>query len=124
MKNRAKCKLCKNVIESFHELDYVSCSCGEISICGGNYKYECYANDFNNFLRIDDQENEIIVKVKEEIEIKKDEFAQKPTRDELLKVLDEMIVNIENLPSHVMATPINHYDFCSALILMRSILKY
>jgi len=123
MKNRAKCKLCKKVIESFHEFDYVSCSCGEISISGGSYKYECYANDFSNFLRVDDENNEVIVKVENQIEMKKDEFKAMPTREELLKVLDEMISNIENLPKHVMSSPISHYDLCSALILISSIMK-
>lgn len=123
MKNRAKCKLCKKVIESFHEFDYVCCSCGEISISGGSYKYECYANDFSNFLRVDEEGNEIIVKVQKEIHKPKDEFKTKPTKEELLKVLDEMISNIEALPKNAMASPINHYDLCSALILISSILK-
>ena len=36
MRNRAKCKLCSSVIESYHRYDEVSCKCGEINISGGN----------------------------------------------------------------------------------------
>ncbi len=56
MKNRAKCKKCHSVLESFHEFDYITCKCGEIAISGGNQKLECYANDWSNFLRVDDND--------------------------------------------------------------------
>ena len=131
MKNRAKCRLCNSVIESFTILDYVSCKCGEISISGGNTRYECYAKDFSNFLRVDEIGNEIVVKVKEG-EIRSENVAD-PTnfpsenvvskKEDLLKMLDETIKNIESLPSNAMTLPINHYDFCSALILLSAILR-
>ena len=41
MRNRAKCKLCKNIIESKYEGDNVHCECGEISIDGGNERLSC-----------------------------------------------------------------------------------
>lgn len=47
----------------------------------------------------------------------------KPTKQELLEMLDEMIKNIERLPSYAMLTPITHYDHCSLLILLSSILR-
>ena len=62
MKNRAKCRLCGDILESFHETDYVKCSCEEISIYGGRQSYKAAAKDFKNFLRIDDEGNEIEVK--------------------------------------------------------------
>lgn len=130
MRNRAKCKLCKNIIESFHENDYVDCPCGEISIHGGLYKLGCSAKDFSNFLRVDDQGNEIIVKLTENHEnaVFKEDFAKAVEeytikRTEKLAMLDEMIANIEKLPDNAMYTPVNHVDFCSALILLASILK-
>jgi hypothetical protein len=65
MRNRAKCKLCSSIIESMKLDDYVSCKCGAITINGGTYAYECRANHWENFIRVDDEGNEIIVKVEE-----------------------------------------------------------
>jgi len=118
MKNRAKCKLCNSIIESFHQFDYVLCPCGEIAVDGGN-AMKCFAKNFSNFLRVDDQGNEIIVKVQEPIEII---AGEKPTRKDLLTMLDEMIKSYERLPSTAMSNPISHYDFCAALILLQSIM--
>jgi hypothetical protein len=122
MRNVAKCKLCKNVIESFHITDFVSCQCGEIAVDGGSDYMRCFAKDFNNFLRVDEQGNEIIVKVIEkEEEGNPTQLAKKPTKKELVEMLNEMIRNIENLPSYAKTAPINHYDYCSLLILLSSI---
>lgn len=126
MRNRAKCKKCQCIIESFHRYDLVSCKCGSISVSGGNEKLEAMADDWVNFLRVDDEGNEIIVKVKEEITLNEPiqkSGQEKPTKRELLSILDEMIKNIENLPQSAMLTPITHYDFASSLILISSILR-
>ena len=42
---------------------------------------------------------------------------------ELLSELEMMIKNIEGLPSHALILPINHYDFCSLLILLSALLR-
>ena len=121
MKNRAKCKLCNTIIESFHSTDYAMCKCGEISVDGGEAQ-RCYANDFANFLRVDDQGNEIVVTVIEtatEAEL----LTKKPNKKELLDMLDEMVKNIENLPQNALTLPITHYDLWSALALISQILK-
>ena len=34
-RNRAKCKICGDVIESRNTHDYVTCSCGAVSVDGG-----------------------------------------------------------------------------------------
>jgi hypothetical protein len=34
--NEARCLLCKDVIQSFHGHDFVTCSCGNLSVDGGN----------------------------------------------------------------------------------------
>ncbi|MCF1193260.1 hypothetical protein LRR18_16845, partial [Mangrovimonas sp. AS39] len=98
MKNRAKCKLCQSTIESFHDTDYVSCKCSHISVSGG-LRMECSAIDWNNFLRVDDQGNEIIVKVKESNEDVKPLYNENPTREDKLKMLDEMIKSYDDLPT-------------------------
>lgn len=126
MKNSAKCKLCQCIIESFHRYDYVSCKCGEISVDGGSDYFYCNAKDWSNFLRVDDQGNEIMVKVKgESIEEESDVVNDpvKPSKKQMLDTLDEMIKNIENLPSNAMSTPINHYDLLSFLFLISSIFR-
>ena len=120
MKNRAKCKLCQDIIESFHASDYVMCKCGEISVYDGD-ALKCSAKDFKNFLRIDDKGNEIIVTVKENDKCA--DLTQPLTRAELLNMLDEMIRNIENLPENAMKTSITHYDWLSSLLLVSSIFR-
>ena len=124
MRNRVKCKKCLSIIESYHATDYVMCKCAEIYVDGGP-ALKCGANDYSNFLRVDDNGNEIVVKVtngdKETQETH--ESPSKPTRAELLRMLDDMISNIERLPQHALMGPINHYDHVSSLILLSSILR-
>jgi len=36
IRNRAKCKKCGDVIESKYRHDFVTCTCGAISVDGGN----------------------------------------------------------------------------------------
>lgn len=121
MINRAKCKLCKSVIESFHATDYVQCSCGEIAVDGGE-ALKCYAKDFSNFMRVDDLGNEIIISLKNQEKNQIDNLP-KPTKDELFDMLDEMIKNIEKLPPNALSTPITHYDLLSSLLLISACLR-
>jgi len=128
MRNRAKCKLCQEILESFHRYDFVTCKCGEISIDGGPDGLHCGARDWRNFLRVDDNGNEIIVQTKEvdakeEVEEKKSEEPQKMTKKELIEMLDSMVKNIESLPKNAMDSFINHYDLYSYIALITSILK-
>jgi hypothetical protein len=126
MKNKAKCKLCKSVIESFHHTDFVPCACGEIAVDGGD-SLKCYANDFSNFLRIDDNGNEVEVVVKSsDINAAKQQpehYSSTPNRRELIEQLAMMAENIEKLPPHALANPISHYDFFSLLALLTAILR-
>lgn len=122
MKNRAKCKLCNEILESFHEFDYVTCKCGEISISGGDIRLECSAKNWNHFLRVDDDGNEIIVRVDGE-KSKKDDLPPLTTQNDKIKMLEDMIQNLEGLPKNVMISPINHYDLYSYLLIILSILK-
>lgn len=120
MRNRAKCKKCDDIIESTHRHEFVSCRCGEISIDGGDAYCRCMAKDWDNFLRIDDDENIIVPKIKEPEQ--KIEHT-KPTREELIKLLDDMIGNIEGLPATAMINPVNHYDYVSGLLLLSALFK-
>lgn len=45
----------------------------------------------------------------------------KPTKEDLLSMLDEMVKSYEQLPPLAMSTYITHYDMLSVLFLMRSL---
>lgn len=128
MRNRAKCKLCQEIIESMHRHDYVKCKCGEIFVDGGNDYLKAGATNWENFLRVDDEGNEIIVQVKDKIvpiEDEKEPLVEDAQNKhiERMKILDDMIENIENLPAAAMSAYVTHYDMASALILIRSIFQ-
>ena len=51
------------------------------------------------------------------------ENLSKPTKNELIEMLDEMNKNIERLPPYTLTNPINHYDLSSLLILLSALFK-
>jgi hypothetical protein len=125
MRNRAKCKLCQSIIESFHSTDYVVCKCGEISLDAGE-SLRCFAKDFNNFLRVDDEGNEIVVTFKKIDDDKsKDKTESKPiyTKKDLLDMLEEQIKSIDNLPSHALHSFVTNSDLQAVLVLLLAILR-
>ncbi len=123
MRNRAKCKKCLSVIESFFKDDYVACKCSSIAIAGGTSSYEVYANDFNDFLRVDDQDNEIVVKVEGSDKEPVKEGDSSISKKELIDMLDEMQKSIERLPQHALVEPISHYELSSLLLLLSAIFR-
>lgn len=129
MKNRAKCKLCNDIIESCHPQDLQICKCGQICVEGGD-SMRCSSVDWGNFIRVDDEGNEIIPKIvnKNDPQANKDQIGDvndmiHPSKKDLLKMLTEMIVNIEKLPQNAMTAPITHYDYASLLILLEAIFR-
>jgi hypothetical protein len=120
MRNRAKCKLCEEIIESTHRHDYVTCKCGEISVDGGDDYHRCRAGNWENFLRVDDEGNIVIPVIKDPEPVPE---SPKPTKDELLSMLTEMIKRIESLPPQALYSPVNHADLNSLLILLASIFR-
>ena len=133
MRNRAKCKLCASVIESHHRYDWVGCQCGEITVSGGNDKYECSAKNWDNFLRVDDQDNVIVPKVvsndaKEAVKLQLSDNSvilqsNAISYAEKLSMLKEMVKNLDDLPQEIMMQPINHYDFYSFVAVIISLLE-
>lgn len=130
MRNRAKCKACGDILESFHENDWVSCKCSEISICGGNVRLECSAKDWKNFLRVDDHGNVIVPKVvqKDDVKLQQDENDVKlqpklTTFKEKLDMLKSMVNHFEELPKHIMDSAITHYDLYSIALVIVSLLE-
>ena len=139
MRNRAKCRLCGEIIESFAVGDYITCKCGEIGVHGGPIKFECAVrSDWGNFVRIDDNDKEVEIKVMEKAAIKANlttenpinEWAEKeidkakpPCKADLHDELERMIANIEGLPQEVLMQPVSHYDLAAALMLISAILR-
>lgn len=124
MRNRAKCRKCNCIVESINPYDWVYCECSEMGVSGGSDNYKCYASDFANFLRVDDENNEIVVTFKD-IAVDSNESSSVAALDraDLLNMLDEMIKNIEQLPEHAKLTSINHYDYNSLLYLLSAIFR-
>lgn len=56
-KNRAKCRLCGEVIESISTHDFKTCSCGEISVDGGmDYIRRAWTTDRANLIELSEYE--------------------------------------------------------------------
>ncbi len=134
MRNRAKCKLCGDIIESAHRHDYQICSCEEIGVDGGNDYHKCSAKDWANFIRIDDDGNEIIPKIIDKtdtssLHVESDEVALEynPTQEEkhekLCSMLKGVIDSYDNLPQHAKLAPITHYDLQAALLIIYEIVR-
>jgi hypothetical protein len=124
MKNRAKCRKCESVIESFYADDYVSCKCNAIYVDGGT-AMRCGAYNWDDFLRVDDAGNVIIPKIQSDIprkENNKPNEIVKSKRQQQLEVINDMITRFESLPQHIMSQPIDHYDFVSLLLFIKSVL--
>lgn len=73
-------------------------------------------------MRVDDEGNEIMVTVKEKEQTEMVQ-ASKPSRAELLDMLDEMRKRIEELPQQAAFVPITHADFNSLLLLLSAIFR-
>jgi hypothetical protein len=123
MRNRAKCNLCKTIIESYAMGDYVMCPCGEIAIDGGLDKLLTYARSYDNFKRVDDNDHEIDVTVSnsDKLDVPLQSSANNPpspTIDDFFKAFEELIKVYQNLPKHAMNSPCNHSDILSLLELI------
>lgn len=115
--NRAKCKLCQTVIESLDYVKYTACECGEIYVAGGDKLY-CGANNWDNFLRLDDSDTEIAPTIAPEA----DQSTQgRPTRQDLLKMLSELINTYENGSEALLQSQVTHYDLWSSLLLVQQL---
>lgn len=123
MKNRAKCKLCEDIIESLNDQDYQLCRCGEIFVDGGK-QLLCGANDWSNFIRIDDAGNEIVPTIEETEEVSiETEISPIERREKLLSMFKNLIDSFDNLPTNGRVAPITHYDLQSALVIIYELIK-
>jgi len=56
-------------------------------------------------------------------DINKERLPLKPSRKELIGILDDMIERIEQMPPQALVISINHYDWLSMLLLFSSLFK-
>jgi len=117
MKNRAKCRLCNSIIESFHAQDMVECTCGEIAVFGGP-SLECAAKNWDNFRRVDDKGNEIVPKIDD---VKQLDITPKSRKEELLDGLQGLIEGYERLPPYAMSEPVSNADLLGVLLLIKQL---
>ena len=71
IRNRAKCRLCGDVIESKSVHDFVPCKCGEIFVDGGHEYLHWGAKDWRNLTDLSENkgaEHDINIYYEEEIE--------------------------------------------------------
>lgn len=95
-------------------MDKVSCKCGSITIYGGQEKFGSDAlHNYSTFLRVADDGQERAIVFQE----------NKPTKSDLIKMLDQRIEMYEELPQNALCMPINHYDLLSVLILLSALFK-
>lgn len=134
MKNRAKCYKCKKIIESFTLHDYVYCECGEIGIAGGPYQLQTFAIDYANFMRVDDDDQEVTVTYLEKApsnqeNSEKSEAAKSddtPEKIDKIVAKEQIIEELKGLLDYIRAYPKNVYhgpctnadlvDLCSLLL--------
>ncbi len=128
MRNRAKCKLCSDVLESFHRGDNILCSCGEIAIGGGDHRFHCWAKNWKNFERVADDDTILSVKIMDsdamDDAVEQESVQQmKPNKQTLLETINYFIQNMESQPQEMMCTQLTQYDLLAIYILFRSILQ-
>jgi hypothetical protein len=121
MRNRAKCALCHTVIESVLATEHVLCPCGEIGVAGGQQMlFKAYTSD-DNFIRIDDDGNEIkpeLAKAKESAEkllVNMDDLGQ------IIKDMGTIVESLESLEDYSMRLPLNQYDLLTVLRLVKRV---
>lgn len=82
------------------------------------------SNEANESIRPDNRkEVEVDVDKAKRNESEEEAVEVKPSRDELLNLLHDMIKNSENLPMHVRYSFITYIEFESLMLLVYAILK-
>jgi len=140
MRSRAKCKACQTIIESTEIGQYVLCKCGKIGVEGGEELFRAMFHSQDDFLIVDDEGNEIVpgrrptdAEIKElskdlaweqdKDKIVTDLTAAKPTKSQILEMLDEMRKSYERLPEHARYAPVSHVDFIQLMLFISALFR-
>jgi len=59
IRNWAKCRKCRDVIESTYRHDFVKCKCGAIFVDGGHDYYRRGFDKAENLIELDDEGREV-----------------------------------------------------------------
>jgi len=111
---RVMCKKCGDILPvDESSKDLIICKCGNLQIECKDKKITCCTTSSFDF--VDDHGNVIAGNVPSD--------APALIKEELLSELDLLIKNFTELPQHAMLTPITHYDFSSALMVLAAILR-
>ena len=133
MRNRAKCNLCKSLVEIKNRAEEVSCPCGEITIdrISGVF-HAVIKNDKSNLIMLDEEGNEIVPKeakpesafpgIDEPIANQSNQMITHKKED-LIDMLDDLRMNIERLPNEAKFAPITNYDLSLVLTTLVSIFR-
>ena len=100
--------MCEYIITP-NESDVISCFCGEVTSDGPQKKIICLTS-VDSYEELDGDGNLLVVR-------------NVTRREELLRMLDDMVKSYENLPESGKLSPITNYDLSSALLLLASILR-
>lgn len=128
MRNRAKCKLCNTVVESFHEFDLATCKCGEVAVYGGAQIPSVHCKKKENVILVDDNDNEIMPsslteKPKENATDLAEEPPKEVTKKELIEIYETMIKADANLPQQALHAPCTYADLYHFKLFLLDILK-
>ncbi len=66
--NKAQCLLCKDIIESKYRHDFVTCSCGNLSVDGGKDYIKRSVENTNGWVDLSTTEDEVKEKIEEDYE--------------------------------------------------------
>lgn len=114
LKNAIRCNKCKDVIESKHRHDFVTCSCGACANDGGKDYMRRIGNpeDYTDVSEVTSQEDEgWFEKVRETFTWgSRGKLGNEPLRRILLKDLtDEHLSNIISTQYHIRGTRVERY---------------
>ena len=141
-RNRAKCRLCGDIVESIMTNDVQMCGCGEIGVDGGLDVYRGIFGDPKNFIRIEDDgsEKEVVYqdrlsrleensKAKEWIKASTEDTIRDNTelpnisKAECIDMLKLHIEGFDNLPDHAKYQPASVYDVQCLAMMIYGILR-
>ena len=107
-----------------HHVDLQLCNCGEISVDGGP-AMRCAAKNWDNFLRVDDEGNEIVVTVLNGSDVKKEIQIEnsRPTKKDLLEMLDATANHLEKLPPDILYSNATNADILQLIMLISALFK-
>ena len=117
-RNRAKCGLCLQIIESLHAHDLQVCSCGEISLTGGTTYYKAICKDPKNLLLIDEDGHESTPTFENKQAILPD-----LKKEDLMSMLKLQIDTYDKMSVSERHSPVSTYELQSLAMLIYSILK-